>query len=156
MPTAEGAIAVAMEQTPYTLWRSRVLVIGYGRVGKVLCDRLCGLHCDVTVSARKQADFAMLDTLCLKHIDSGSINNLSLEYDIIFNTIDVPILDGCLERLHNTLLIDLSSKRGFDFEVAKSIGINCHKLPGLPGKVAPETAGKILSQTVINLIIQNT
>ena len=40
VPTAEGAISLAIEKTPFTLWGSRVLVIGCGRVGRILASRL--------------------------------------------------------------------------------------------------------------------
>ena len=40
IPTAEGAIEIALSETPFTLHKSRCLVIGYGRIGKILADRL--------------------------------------------------------------------------------------------------------------------
>ena len=46
MPTAEGAIQLAMEELPITLHGARVLVIGYGRLGRVLADRLAGLKAE--------------------------------------------------------------------------------------------------------------
>ena len=60
VPTAEGAIKIAIEKTDFTLWQSNILVIGYGRVGKILADRLKKLGANVTVSARKPKDFAEL------------------------------------------------------------------------------------------------
>ena len=59
VPTAEGAIKIAIENTNFTLWQSNILVIGYGRVGKILADRLKKLGANVTVSARKPKDFAL-------------------------------------------------------------------------------------------------
>ena len=50
MPTAEGAIQLAMEELPITLHGARVLVIGYGRLGRVLADRLAGLKARVSVA----------------------------------------------------------------------------------------------------------
>ena len=58
MPTAEGAIQLAMEELPITLHGARVLVIGYGRLGRVLADRLAGLKARVSVAARRYADLA--------------------------------------------------------------------------------------------------
>ncbi len=152
VPTAEGAIMKAIEMTPFTLWKSKVLVIGYGRVGKVLCDRLKGLKCDLTVSARKTSDFALLDTLSINHINTATVSQKAQNYDIIFNTVDVDLFSQNTENLKNTLLIDLSSKGCIDFKKANKLGINAVKLPALPGKVAPETAGNILAQTVLEII----
>ena len=53
VPTAEGAIQRAMEATERTLHTCRCLVIGYGRIGKILAQRLKALGSEVTVSARK-------------------------------------------------------------------------------------------------------
>ena len=50
-PTAEGAIQLAMESTDRTILGSRCLIIGYGRIGRLLADRLLALGAEVTVSA---------------------------------------------------------------------------------------------------------
>jgi dipicolinate synthase subunit A len=153
VPTAEGAIKVAIEQTDFTLWQSNILVIGYGRVGKILADRLKNLGANVTVSARKPKDFANLEALGFSYINTENIPNLFLGYDIIFNTVDTTVLpDSSLKNLPSSLLIDLSSKGGFNLEYAKSVGLNAMMLPALPGKTAPKTAGKILAKTISELI----
>ncbi len=153
IPTAEGAIKIAIENTPFTLWGAKTLVIGYGRVGKILANRLKGMGCKVTVSARKPSDFALIDALNMEKTDTRLLNSASLDYDIIFNTVDLTVLNE--EALKNTpckCLIDLSSKGGFDLELAEKQGITAIKAPALPGKTAPKTAGEILAQTIIELI----
>lgn len=153
VPTAEGAIKIAIENTPYTLWKSNVLVIGYGRVGKILADRLKNLGAFVTVSARKPRDFATLDALGFNYINTEEISQKGLNYDIIFNTVDFKVIpDEMLLPCRNSLLIDLSSKGGFNLEFAKNLGINAIKPPGIPGVIAPQTAGEILAKTVTELI----
>lgn len=153
VPTAEGAIKIAIEATPYTLWKSNILVIGYGRVGKILADRLKNLGAFVTVSARKPRDFATLAALGFNYINTEKLSPENLNYDIIFNTVDHKIITNqMLKVCQNSLLVDLSSKGGFDLELAKSLGINALKPPGLPGKIAPKTAGEILAKTVMELI----
>lgn len=151
IPTAEGAIARTILDTPSCLWGSRVLVIGCGRVAKVLIDRLAALKCDLTVSARKSRDFAYLDTLGIKHIQTNDAQKIAHKFDIIFNTIDVHLFDN-LKTLKNCYLYDLSTKGCLDFDKAKEQNIKAQKLPGIPGKIAPVTAGKIIAQTVNQLI----
>lgn len=151
VPTAEGAIAQAIFDTPFCLWKSRVLVIGCGRVAKVLIDRLNALKCDLTVSARKSRDFAYLDVLGIKHIHTNNVASNTNNFDIIFNTIDIQIFDD-LSTLKNCYLYDLSTKGCLDFDLAKTQNIKAQKLPGIPGKIAPDTAGKIIAQTVNQLI----
>ncbi len=152
VPTAEGAIAAAIGATDFTLWGSRVLVIGAGRVARILYDRLKALGCSLTVSARKQSDFCLLDALSIKHIHTRDAALTAGQYDIIFNTVDVPIFKGALENLKNTYVFDLSSKGCMDYSKAKELGIHAQMLPGIPGKIAPVTAGKIIAQMVMQYI----
>ncbi|MBR2039777.1 MAG: hypothetical protein IJ948_00110 [Clostridia bacterium] len=153
IPTAEGAIKLAIENTDFTLWNSKVLVIGYGRVGKILADRLKGMGAKVTVSARKSSDFALISSLNMEKIHTETLNDQILDYDIIFNTVDFPVISN--KGLENTpckCIIDLSSKGGFNLDFALSRGINAIKAPSLPLKVAPKTAGEFLAQTIALLI----
>lgn len=153
VPTAEGAIKIAIENTPYTIWKSDILIIGYGRVGKILADRLKNLGANVTVSARKPRDFALLDALGFNYINTEELSRQYLNYDIIFNTVDFTVItDEMLKNCPSNLLVELSSKGGFNIEYAKALGINAIKAPGLPGIIAPETAGEILAKTVKELI----
>lgn len=147
VPTAEGAIARAICDTPFCLWNARVLVIGCGRVARVLADRLNSLKCDLTVSARKSRDFSFLDAMGIKHIHTNDVAKNTHKFDIIFNTIDVQIFDQ-LNKLENCYLYDLSTKGCLDFDKAKENNIKAYKLPGIPGKIAPVTAGIIIAQTV--------
>lgn len=153
VPTAEGAIKLAIENTPFTLWGAKTLVIGYGRVGKILANRLKALGCVVTVSARKPADFGLLSALGIDAIHTNKVNERLNDFDIVFNTVDVKVIeDKTLKNANCSLLIDLSSRGGFNLDIAKNYGITAIKAPGLPGKIAPKTAGEILAKTVIDLI----
>lgn len=147
IPTAEGAIAEAIRRTNHTLWNSRVLVVGFGRVGKVLCERLIGMKCRLCVSARKDADFAMLDTLNIEHIHTDTAEENADKFDIIFNTVDVTVFDD-LSRFSG-IFLDLSSKGALSHTAAENLAERYAMLPSLPAKCAPDTAGKILAQTVI-------
>ena len=153
VPTAEGAIKIAIENTSYTIWKSKILVIGYGRVGKILANRLKALGANVTVSARKPADFGLLDALGFDYINTSSLNSNPPKYDIIFNTVDVKVIeDEALEKTVCDLIIDLSTFGAMSLEKAEQCGIKVIKAPGLPAKIAPKTAAEILSQTVTHII----
>ncbi|MBR4761251.1 MAG: hypothetical protein IK086_01265 [Clostridia bacterium] len=150
--TAEGAISYAIDNTDFSLYRSDILVIGYGRTGRVLADRLKAFAPRLTVSARSGRDFASLDTLGIRHIKTGSIENCKTHFDIVFNTVDIKFSIGAANALKSALFLDLSSRGGFIEGAAEQSGINYVKLPGIPGKVAPRTAGKIIAETVINSV----
>lgn len=155
IPTAEGAIEIALSETAHTLFGSRCLVIGYGRCGKILADRLKALGCRVSVSARKHSDFAWIDAFGFDVLDSRNLNGKLSEFDVIFNTVPTMLLDdtllGQIEK--DTLIIDLASKPGgVDFSLAKKLGLRVIWALSLPGKCAPISSGKIIKTTVINML----
>ena len=155
VPTAEGAISLAIEKTPFTLWGSRALVIGCGRVGRILASRLKALGCRVTVSARKSSDFALIAAAGYYAAKTSEIKK-HLNCDIIFNTVDVKVIeDDDFAACTASLIVDLSSKGGFDIAAAEKHGITATKAPGLPGKTAPQTAGEILARTAHEIITEN-
>lgn len=152
VPTAEGAIAFAIQNSDFTLWKSNIMVIGNGRVAKILIDRLKGFNCRLTVSARKNLDFAFLDSFGLKYIKTAEISRYIPENEIIFNTVDIRFDDSEASSLKNKLIIDLSTVGCLDAEQIKKYNINYHLLPGIPGKIAPVTAGKIIAETTARII----
>ena len=120
-----------------------------------MADRLVGLKADVTVSARKDTDFAFLQTDNIKHIETGKIKSHINEFDIIFNTVFTPVIkkEDLINCKKVCLLIELASAPyGIDIEAAKSLKLKVIIAPGLPGKIAGYTAAKILFETIKKLI----
>ena len=157
IPTAEGAIQTAMEERPYTLSRSQCLVVGYGRIGKVLSSMLKGLNANVSVSARKFEDLAWIKAYGMKPVLTSEIEGIIDRYDIVFNTVPAPVIDKKVLKnsKNSTLFIDLASKPGgIDFEEARLCGIDTVWSLSLPGKVAPATAGEFVKDTILNIIEQ--
>ncbi len=155
IPTAEGAIQIAMEELPITINGSKVMVLGYGRVGKVLSRMLSALGADVYVEARKYSDIAWIKANGLKPVYINEFKKHLGEMVVVFNTIPSKILDSsALECIGpNCLIIDLASKPGgVDFERAKELGLKVIWALSLPGKVAPVTAANFMKQTIYNII----
>lgn len=155
VPTAEGAIQIAMEELPTTLFGARVLVIGFGRIGKLLAHRLKGLGARVTVSARSYQDLAWIEAygFCAERTDQ--LEGWLCSYDLIINTAPAPVLgEALLEDLSpDCLVIDLASRPGgVDFESAAALGIKVIWALSLPGKVAPVTSGRIIRDTVYHIL----
>lgn len=152
--TAEGAIEIAMREFEGTISHSRCLVCGYGRIGKVLADRLSALNADVTVSARKLSDLAFISTKQLSAVSTNKLYTLS-PFDIIFNTVPAPIIDSrILSHIgKNAIVIDLASlPGGVDFESASRLNICAIHALSLPGRCAPKTAGEIIKNTITNML----
>lgn len=155
IPTAEGAIQIAMEETTYTLSNLKSMVLGFGRVGKILCHKLKNIGTDVYCVARKESDLAWIKAYGYKPIKLKDINDNICKMDIIFNTIPMKILDkNTLILMNNeTLIIDLaSSPGGVDYEVAKKMGIKSILALGLPGKVAPDSASDYIKEYIYNIL----
>lgn len=155
VPTAEGAIEIAISETPFTLHNSNCLVLGYGKVGKILAKSLDALGAKTYVSARKYADLALIEGHGCYPLTVNEAKLRLDEFDIIFNTVPALIL-GESELRHirrDTLVIDLASKPGgVDFETAKELGIRVVWALSLPGRVAPVTAGIIIKDTITNML----
>ncbi len=154
VPTAEGAIQLAMEELPITLCGSKCLIAGYGRIGRVLARILCAMGAEVTVAARKCSDRAWAETLGCRAMDLTKLPE-SKRFDVIFNTIPHKIFTkDVLEQLDSaTLIIDLASRPGgVDFGAAAGLRLKTIWALSLPGRVAPKSAGAIIKQTILNMI----
>lgn len=155
IPTAEGAIEIAISETPVTIHGSKCLVLGYGKIGKILSKDLYGMGAQTYAAARKYADLAMIEGHGYEPLPIGILESGISDFDIIFNTIPALILDDkILSKVRkDALIIDLASKPGgLDFEAAKRYGLRVIWALGLPGKIAPITSGAIIKDTIMNII----
>lgn len=158
IPSTEGAIQMAMEATPITIHGSESFVLGLGRTGWTLARTLKGMGAKVTGVARKAADLARAIEMGLQPTHLSDLEGEIGRAEIIFNTIPQLILNQVmLEKVSpEAVIIDLASiPGGTDFEFAKSLGIKALLAPGLPGLVAPKSAGKILAQVYPQLILRH-
>lgn len=157
VPTAEGAIQLMMEKTPYTVNDAACLVLGFGRVARALASRLQALGAKVTVAARNPQQLTMAAELGYKPFPLCHLGQAVTEAAVVFNTIPAVVLTAPLlaQMSPETLIIDLASAPGgVDFEAAKRNRITAILALGLPGKVAPRTAGQILATNLPGLIKQ--
>jgi dipicolinate synthase subunit A len=155
IPTAEGTLKVAIEHTDIMIHGSTVMVLGYGRVGKTTARLFDAVGARVLVGARKEADLARIIEVGLTPFQ---LKNLAAEMenvDICINTIPHMILTPeVLDKMNrDTLIIDVASKPGgTDFEYAKEKGIKALLELGIPGKVAPKSAGAIIAKVLVELL----
>lgn len=155
IPTAEGAIQIAMEKSKITLHGSKCLILGFGRIGKILAKMLIGIGADVYCEARKQSDIAWIKSYGYNAIDLTELDTYLNDFDFIFNTIPHLILDKDKLSLINKecVLIDLASKPGgIDFDEAKNLKLQTEWALALPGKVAPRTSANYIYQIIKSII----
>lgn len=153
--TAEGAIQIAMEEYPKTLSGSNILVMGFGRIGKILAKMLQGIGANVYCEARKEEDLAYIKGYGYTPIHLKDLDQHLPKFDIIINNIPVKLLDE--KRLNlvkkDVLILDLASNPGgVDFEYAKQNNIKTIWALALPGKVAPVSAAEYIKETIYNIL----
>lgn len=152
IPTAEGAVEIALNELPVTLNGLKVLVVGLGRIGMALIEILKGFGADITVSVRNAKGTAKARTLGIKSVCTKKMNT---DYSLVFNTVPEMIFDNkMLQKFDNdTLFIDLASKPGgIDFDSASSLGKKVIWALGIPGKTAPITSGEFIAETINGII----
>lgn len=152
VPTAEGAIRIAMEELPCTIHGCSILVIGAGRCGMALAKRLAALHGVVTVSARNRRDMARIRSEGLTAADTETLSPSG--FRLVVNTVPALVLDrGRLEGLDSDcLVIDLASMPGgVDWIAAEELGVKAISALGLPGKESPRTAARIIRDTIYQI-----
>ena len=153
--TAEAALSIAMNQLNGAVRDSKFALLGYGRIAKHLARLLRSFGAEVTVFARRESELTWAESIgCkIKRVDTEreSFSGLLLGFDVIYNTIPVRILTSViLEEIGNkTFIIDLASvPGGVDISAAKALGSNVLWATSLPGKYAPDSAGRLIAAKI--------
>ncbi|WP_164668947.1 dipicolinic acid synthetase subunit A [Virgibacillus doumboii] len=151
IPTAEGTIMMAIEHTDYTIHSSRVIVVGFGRVGNTVANKFSALGAKVSVCARSIMDLARITEMGLTAIPLDKLHEHTDECDLLINTIPAQVVTKkSIQQLPpHAFIIDLASKPGgTDFDYAQQRGIKATLARSLPGIVAPKTSGKIMADVI--------
>jgi dipicolinate synthase subunit A len=153
--TAEGAILEALSHKNTTLHLSSTLVLGFGRCGKMIADRLKGFHATITVCSNDLNELSLALSMGFDRLTVSEFYQNIDQFEYIFNTIPAQILnDKALKEIaFDTLIIDIASnKSGADYNAAIKYGTNILYCPGLPGKYSPKSSAELLTNYVINRI----
>ncbi|GAB6932208.1 dipicolinate synthase subunit DpsA [Calditerricola satsumensis] len=157
IPTMEGALMMAIQNTDITLHDAQTIVLGLGRTGFTLAQGLKALGAHVRVGVRRPEHYARAFAMGYAPFYLRDLAQCVRDVDIVFNTIPALVLTAeVIARMPpHAVIIDLaSSPGGTDFRYAEKRGIKALLAPGLPGIVAPKTAGQILANTIIRLILE--
>ena len=159
LPSAEGALMLAMENTEVTVNGMRALISGYGRIGKILAFLLLGMGAFVTIAARRdevicEATLDGFDTVKIQG-DGKELYRAAEKSDVIFNTVPAIIFTPSIVSGMTTkpLYIEIASAPGgIDLSAARDKGIKTIIAPSIPGKYSPKTAGKYIFETVCDIL----
>jgi dipicolinate synthase subunit A len=158
IPTAEGALMMAIQNTDITIHGSNCMVLGLGRTGLTMARTLKGIGARVQVGVRRPEHFARALEMGFEPFGLHQLSDQVREVDLLFNTIPTMIVTAKViaNIPPRAVIIDLASKPGgTDFRFAEKRGIKALLAPGLPGIVAPKTAGRIIASTLSQLILED-
>lgn len=154
VPTAEGAVQLAMEALPVTIHSSSILILGFGRVGQCTAARFSALGAHVTAAARSSAQRALARSMGLSAVSLSGLTALGQNWDLVINTIPAIV---CRKKellsFGTPVLLELaSSPGGFEMDAVQTLQLRHIPAPGLPGKVAPATAARDIQRTLYAML----
>ena len=156
IPTVEGTIKIDIEEREETIHESNVLICGFGRIGKILCNRFKALGANVYCAARKETDLSWIREKRYFPIRYGELCEYADKFDIVINTVPSLIikekeLDGFNK---NVLIIDVASAPGgIDKAYAEKKKIKVITALGIPGKQMPKTAARYIKEIINKSLI---
>lgn len=159
IPSAEGAVMMAMQNTDITLHGSVSIVLGFGRTGITLARVLQGLGAKVHIGVRREEHYARAYEMGLRPFFTKDLIAEVVDADLLFNTVPSLLVTAQVIAAmpSRTVIIDLASKPGgTDFRFAERRGVKALLAPGLPGIVAPKTAGRIIASVISRLLLEDS
>ena len=155
VPTAEGALLLALQNGKNTVRGMPVAVIGFGRVAFAVAKIFSAVGAQVTVFARREQARTQAHILGYTAKPISELADCTELYSLWINTVPSRIFErNILERIPgDACIMELASAPyGVDFEEAASLGVRTLQASGLPGKYFPETAGYAVAETVRNIL----
>ena len=152
IPTAEGAVGIAIREYPGTINGAKCLITGFGRIGKNLAIILRGMGAEVFCAARKKADLMQMRAFGVQPL---TYREISRRFDLIFNTVPAKVLTSpvLMQQTRDTLIIELASAPGgTDLKRAEELHLHVIDAPSLPGRVSPKTAAEYIKEAVYNIL----
>ena len=138
--TAEGFLSLLIQNTPFSLDESNILLLGLGCCGKAIEKLLRVLPC-------------RLDAFDQVPVESI----VQRAYNVVVNTIPAPVIrreqlsqlpDGCR-------LFDIASlPGGYDEDAVQELGFILRKCPGIPGQMSPQSAGFCIGQCAMQYMYE--
>lgn len=142
--TAEAALGLILQNLKCAASDAKILILGWGRIGKCLTHQLHHLDADVTVYARKHEDRALLRALGYHYITAEALPGQLRSFHCVINTAPAKILtEADARRLRpECLKLDLASTLCLP-------GDGILHARGLPGKCKPDASGDLIARSIL-------
>lgn len=150
--TIEGIVEKIATNSDKGIYGSNVLIIGYGKLGTICAKILQAFKANISITCRDKKDFLQAKLNDYQVYSHEKLINIINNFDFIINTVPYPIIThNIIEKITNKemLIIDVSSRPyGMDHDYARACSLNTLLLPGIPGKVAPKSAGELIGEFI--------
>ncbi|RYM07138.1 dipicolinic acid synthetase subunit A [Sporolactobacillus sp. THM7-7] len=157
IPTVEGSIMMVIQHTDITIHGANVIILGLGRTGLSLVRAFSALGASVKVGVRRPEHLARAFEMGVESFYIKDLASQVQDAEICINTIPAMVLTSqVLSHMPaSSFILDVASlPGGTDFRYAKKRGIKAIITPGLPGLVAPKTAGRIIANVLSELLLE--
>ncbi len=151
--TSEGAIKIAIEHTNILLYESNVLIIGYGKIGKVLANNIRSLGAKVTIISKSPNSINQATLDGFRAYSSFELERNLSNKNIIFNTAEKIQIDKTnIDMIDKECVyIELaSSPFGINYEECVASDIKIIFALSLPGIFSPKTIAKTMCNEIIS------
>ncbi len=159
IPTAEGALLLAIEHLPCTVNQMPVGIVGFGKVGKAAASLFRAAGASVTVFARRDEVCTVASQLGYSAASIAELPEYAGDFRCLINTVPALVIDDhvlCRMKQYALILELASAPYGVDFKIAEQLGIKVVLAGGLPGKYSPESSGEAVFQVVYHLLKEFT
>jgi len=138
--TAAGMVRILLERGEKSPSDEKILILGYGRIGKHLSRMLRSLGAEPTVTLRKEIDRAFAGAQGQTYVEFDRVGNILPEATVIINTIPkLPTGSLPVENIRpDARIYDLAPG---SLKTACP-GLEVADLPGIPGRFYPMSAAR--------------
>lgn len=155
MLTAEGLLSDVIRYTPFSIQDTAALLIGYGKCGHAIGTLFSSLSTRIYVLEKDVSRQLLAEEHGLLALSDSEKKTILPHCDLIINTVPEQVLTfpelGLLPG--NCHIFDIASAPyGFSSHITTEFSLPCFRLPGLPGKFSPKTAGIITGKTIERMI----
>ena len=148
--TSCGTVKILLQNSEKSFSELKILISGFGRIGKNLTKLLLGLGIGVYIVGHGEKDSFWINQLGSSEFDFSD----QISFDFIVNTVpDIVFHEENLSKIEcKSGFIELASKPGVNPKVCKRLEINHIHALGIPGKYYPESSAKIIKESIFNII----
>lgn len=153
--TAEGLVSYIINNTDFTINKSKILILGFGKCGINIARTLSALSGKISIYDHTAIHLTQARAYGYEGIDYEDLINHMNKFDIIINTVPMEIFkEAHYSKMKNdcSLFEIASSPYGFHKDLAKKYRLSLITCPGIPGATAPKSAGELIAKSIISYL----